>query len=150
MAELNSEIQKKPSAKQIRLQAHARRVRFVPAIPSFPAGPGDVGRAGRAKKGRTHMNRHHRRPVREDRDRRITRGFIASAGLAAVLLCALHWARPSPKWESLDTMPPTSAIAAVHKDSHRSALVMGAAAMREDAALAGVRNDGTTADSREP
>lgn len=98
------------------------------------------------------MNHHRRRPVREDRDRRITRGFVASAGLAAVLLCALHLAQPSAKWQSLDKLPPTSAIsvAVAHKDVHRAALVMGAAAMQADAELAGVRLDDSPMASRAP
>jgi len=80
------------------------------------------------------MNQNRRRPVREDRDRRITRGFVASAGLAVVLLCALHLTRPSAKWESLDKLPATSAITGP-RDAHRGALVMGAAAMHADAGL---------------
>ncbi|RQP23688.1 hypothetical protein [Piscinibacter terrae] len=98
------------------------------------------------------MNQNRRRPVREDRDRRITRGFVASAGLAAVLLCALHLTQPSAKWQSLDNLPPTSAIsvAVAQKDVHHAALVMGAAAMQADADLADARLGASPMASRAP
>lgn len=84
------------------------------------------------------MNASYRhRSYERGRARRFALGLLASVGMAAVLLTALHFTSPHARPRTLDDMPPTSAVsnARAKPPVQRGALVLGAATFHEDADL---------------